>query len=193
MHRLTAVLEFESEAHAVDAFQQLRARATNTTIVGMGTVRQHSSYARVQDETGATQEMFYIDQFGITRDGAYVPREVPLWVQPTGAHDSYPVLDAGGNPTRVEYNDRIWENTSGTVNQFEPGVSGWTDVGPGPGYIEPEPDPAAPVSYPAWVAWDGNNENLYQVGDRVSHNGQDWEATAGNNHWEPGIFGWVAL
>lgn len=34
--RLTAMLEFESEAQAVDAFNQMSARATNTRVVGMG-------------------------------------------------------------------------------------------------------------------------------------------------------------
>lgn len=132
MYRLTALLEFESEAQALDAFQQLRTRATNTTIVGMGTVRQHSSYARIQDDNGQTQEMFYVDTFGITRDGVYSPPQgqYPLWVQPQEAHDSYPVLDAAGNPTRVEWLGHNWENTSGTVNSWEPGSAGWTDLGP---------------------------------------------------------------
>jgi len=42
----------------------------------------------------------------------------------------------------------------------------------------------------AWQEWDGVNENLYQVGDVVMHNGQTWIATVGNNHWEPGEYGW---
>lgn len=54
----------------------------------------------------------------------------------------------------------------------------------------PDPDPVGPA---AWVPWDGNNANLYQIGDRVTHNGQTWEATAANNHWEPGVFGWVVV
>jgi len=46
-------------------------------------------------------------------------------------------------------------------------------------------------SYPAWQPWDGNNANLYQIGARVTHGGKYWEATVGNNHWEPGVFGWT--
>jgi hypothetical protein len=193
MHRLTAVLEFEDPAHAVDAFNQLRARATNTAIVGMGTSRQHSSYTRVQDDAGVTTNMFFVDTFGIVRDGEYTPppHGIPEWIQPQGAHDSYPVTDAGGNPARVIRNGRIWENTSGTVNPHAPGVSGWTDIGPVDG-AEPEPEPAG---YPAWQPWtSGLTEDLYQIGDRVSHNGSDWEASLGNNHWEPGSgTGWTAL
>ena len=195
MHRLTAVLEFESEAHAVDAFNQLRARAINTRIVGMGTVRQHSSYTRVQNDAGATQNMFFVDTFGIVRDGEYSPPiGYPLWVQPQGAHDSYPVLDAGGNPARVEHNGRNWENSSGTVNSWVPGATGWTDLGPAFEGAVPEPEPE-PVGYPAWTPWtSGLNSDLYQIGDRVSHNGSNWEATLGNNYWEPGSgTGWAAL
>jgi len=47
--------------------------------------------------------------------------------------------------------------------------------------------------YPAWQVWDGNNENLYQVGDRVTHNGLNWESTVADNHWEPGVFGWKQI
>lgn len=36
-----------------------------------------------------------------------------------------------------------------------------------------------------WEPWDNNNDNLYQVGDKVSHNGKYWVATTGDNHWEP--------
>lgn len=47
--------------------------------------------------------------------------------------------------------------------------------------------------YPAWVPWDGNNDNLHQVGDRVAHQGQAWESIAPNNHWEPGVYGWEVV
>lgn len=44
---------------------------------------------------------------------------------------------------------------------------------------------------PDWEPWtSGLNEDLYQVGDEVMHNGQHWRATVGNNHWEPGVYGW---
>lgn len=48
--------------------------------------------------------------------------EVPEWVQPTGAHDAYPV------GARVSYNGRIWENTHTAANAWAPGVAGWTEV-----------------------------------------------------------------
>lgn len=57
----------------------------------------------------------------------------------------------------------------------------------------PVPDTGGGETYPAWEVWSGNNADLYQSGDRVTHNGADWEATANNNHWEPGVFGWVQL
>ena len=49
---------------------------------------------------------------------------VDAWVQPTGGHDAYP---AGA---QVTHNGRTWENTHGDGNVWEPGVFGWTDLGP---------------------------------------------------------------
>ena len=45
------------------------------------------------------------------------------WVQPAGAHDAYR-LDA-----EVTHNGRAWLNTYPS-NSYEPGVYGWTDLGP---------------------------------------------------------------
>jgi len=42
----------------------------------------------------------------------------------------------------------------------------------------------------AWVQPIGS-EDAYQIGDRVTHNGQIWVSTHANNVWEPGVFGWV--
>lgn len=148
------------------------------------------SYARLKDGDGEVVGAFHVDRFGIVRTGEYVPPpegRAPLWVQPEGAHDSYPLNDVLGEPTVVELNDRRWQNTV-AANTQAPGGSGWTDLGS----VSGEPDPPAP-EYPAWVPWDGHNENLHQVGDRVTHNARRWEANVGNNHWEPGVFGWTDL
>jgi hypothetical protein len=42
-----------------------------------------------------------------------------------------------------------------------------------------------------WVQPVGAHD-AYQIGDRVTHNGQTWTSTAANNVWAPGVFGWVA-
>jgi len=44
----------------------------------------------------------------------------------------------------------------------------------------------------AWVQPLGAQDS-YQIGDRVTHNGNTWESTANNNVWEPGVFGWVIV
>jgi hypothetical protein len=131
--RLTAFLEFENLAGAQDAFAQLLARAQQSRVVAspLGVVQ---SFARVDDGTLQTHSdgqpaMFHLDRFGIARRGEYVARQYPLWVQPTGAHNSYPMLDALGEPTRVEYQGRNYQNSAGTVNSWAPGVFGWTDIG----------------------------------------------------------------
>ena len=43
---------------------------------------------------------------------------VPLWVQPTGAHDAYQTGD------RVRHNGDVWVSNSDN-NVWEPGVHGW--------------------------------------------------------------------
>lgn len=48
--------------------------------------------------------------------------EYPAWVQPTGSHDAY----AAG--ARVTHNGKVWENTHGDGNVWEPGVFGWSEV-----------------------------------------------------------------
>ena len=128
--RLTAMLEFESEAQAVDAYNQMSARATNTKVVGMGGPDEHTSYCRVDGPDGLI-DAFFMDTFNIRRDGTWTapPNQYPLFIQPTMAADSYPVLDAGGNPTRVEYNGRNYQNAHSGLNSWTPPTL-WTDLGP---------------------------------------------------------------
>jgi hypothetical protein len=51
------------------------------------------------------------------------PGTVPDWVQPAGGHDAYNIGD------RVKHNGHLWESTI-NANVWEPGVYGWTDLGP---------------------------------------------------------------
>lgn len=46
----------------------------------------------------------------------------PAWVQPTGAHDAYPL------GARVTHNGQDWENTGSAANVWEPGVFGWVVI-----------------------------------------------------------------
>ena len=48
---------------------------------------------------------------------------IPAWVQPTGAHDAYPV------GAKVTHNGATWENTT-PANVWEPGVYGWNKTTP---------------------------------------------------------------
>lgn len=102
---------------------------------------------------------------------------VPVWVQPTGALDAYPVgFTVKHNGGR--YRSLIPANTT---------VPGSDDR-----WWETLDAPPAP-EVEAWRPWTGINADLYQIGDVVTHNGQTWQATFGNNHWEPGVFGWTVV
>ena len=118
----------QAEAQATDLLAQIHARMQNTTVGGIGSAGERTSYVR-HEADGALVSMRHVDQFGIVRVGEYIaPNPYPIHIMPTGAHDSYPVLDLRGNPTRVMHNGLAYENTSGTVNSWEPGVFGWTEV-----------------------------------------------------------------
>lgn len=97
--------------------------------------------------------------------------EVSAWVQPLGAHDSYP------NEYEVTHLDKVWVSSI-PANVWEPGVSGWREV--------------VTEGYPTWIQPTGAHD-AYPLGAQVTHNGQDWESTAAGNVWEPGVFGWSLI
>ena len=133
---LIARLHFEDQAQALDAFDQLDARATNTGIVGLGEPNESTSYTLLMEDDGTVLEAFHVDTFGIVREGEYEPppNEHPIFIMPTGGENAYPATNAAGEVTRVEHNGRNWENTHGDGNTWEPGSAGigdniWLDLG----------------------------------------------------------------
>lgn len=128
---LIARLHFDDEAQAVDAFNQLEARSTNTGIVGLGGPEESTSYTLLIEDDGTVLEAFHVDTFGIVREGEYTPppNEYPIWLPVTDATKAYPAVNAAGEVTRVEHNSHEWENAHGDGNTWEPGVFGWTDLG----------------------------------------------------------------
>lgn len=81
----------------------------------------------------------------------YEPTDDPWpWVQPTGAHDAYPV------GTRVTHGGYTWRNDI-PANVWEPGVTGWTNLTPPPQTSE----------WKTGVA--------YKIGDKVTYQGSTYE------------------
>jgi len=180
---------FDTKADADFIYDQAKQVATTASVARIGSAGERTSYAGVYDEqldgTMTKTSQWHLDRFGIVRESAPVPNDiVPEWVQPTGAQDAYPLMDVFGLPTLVMYLGDEWANDS-DVNTQVPGVFGWTN----------QTEPTSGGTLPAWTAWtSGLNADLYQVGDQVTHNGSDWEATLGNNYWEPGSgTGWKAI
>jgi hypothetical protein len=191
MHVVMIHATFANKSDADHIYDQAMTVATNASVARLGEPGERTSHGGVFEEQPdgslVPDRRWHIDRFGIVRDGQMVPDDVvPEWIQPTGAHDAYPATDVHGNPTRVMRNGKTWINQNDTNTQT-PGVAGWQDEA---GQAEQE---QTGESYPAWKPWSGINDDLHQVGDRVTHNGSTWEATAGNNHWEPGVYGWVQL
>lgn len=90
------------------------------------------------------------------------------WMQPTGAHDAYPL---GAERT---HGGKAWVSLV-PFNVWEPGVSGWREVTSG--------GPAA------WMQPTGAHD-AYPLGATVTHSGKEWESLTPFNVWEPGIWGW---
>lgn len=111
-----------------------------------------------------------------------LPGQIPEWTQPTGAHDAY---DTGDRVTveGVVYISKI------SSNVWPPslGEEYWIRED---GEENVPTEPEVPEEYPAWVPWNSDPATLYQIGDIVTHNGKNWIATVGSNHWEPGVSGW---
>lgn len=54
-----------------------------------------------------------------------------------------------------------------------------------------EPEPEAPSDESAIPEWhQPDSTNPYQIGDKVTYNGQIYESTVANNVWAPGVYGW---
>lgn len=87
------------------------------------------------------------------------PSKWPAWVQPTGAHDSYP-------PDRiVQFKDKLWRNDLGVSNPYEPGTSNarWVDV---TDEIIDQAPPADPEPVPLWEP-----NTSYEKNQAVFYNG----------------------
>ena len=95
------------------------------------------------------------------------------WVQPTGAHDSYPI------DITATHVGKTWESLT-PVKVWEPGVSGWREK--------------VAQGYPAWVQPTGAHD-AYNKEDRVSFDGGNYESLIDGNVWSPAVYpaGWKTV
>lgn len=97
-----------------------------------------------------------------------------VWVQPTGAHNSYPLGFI------VTHAGKTWESLL-NANVWVPGVGAqWIEV------------VVTPVGPQPWVQPTGGHD-AYAAGATVTHNGQTWVSLVGSNVWEPGAVGTESL
>ena len=125
------------------------------------------------------------DLKALTRDVKTDLPDAPTW-------DQLPRADWWMPDTLLSDGGKVWRNTSGTVlttppSEFPGAPSQWTRL-----FVEvsggAEPEPS---EWPAWKPWDNQPASLYAQDAKVSHNGRRWIANVGNNHWEPGVYGWT--
>ena len=114
------------------------------------------------------------------------PGVVAPWKAPTDQYDAYKLVNPfNGKPDQCTHNGKTWVVTAGDGsgnNVWEPGVSGWTEVGA---------VAAPPVTYPAWVQPTGAADD-YNLGDRVTFEGKVYESLLASNVWSPTAYpaGW---
>lgn len=110
------------------------------------------------------------------------------WVQPTGAHDMYQVVEymiwTDGKTYRcvqaTAYSPEEYAQAWAAVEGQDGGEAG------APGGTETAPDAE---EWPAWYAWDGVGAIPWQNGSQCTHNGTRYISRVDNNHWEPGAPG----
>ena len=114
---------------------------------------------------------------------AEVPATVPTMADYAGIWPAGQLLSDGG---------KIWRNVTSVPlttppSEFPGAPSQWARL-----FVEvsggAEPEPS---EWPAWKPWDNQPASLYAKDAKVSHNGRRWTADVGNNHWEPGVYGWT--
>lgn len=116
------------------------------------------------------------------------PYKTEAWRQPIDQYDSFKLVNPftgkadttlhGGKTWRTKVDNNVWEPTAQSAE--------WEEIDEQGNVVVP------PVEeWPAWKVWSGHNADLYQVGAKVTHKGSKWLGNTPNNHWEPGVFGWV--
>ena len=98
------------------------------------------------------------------------------WVQPQGAHDSYP------EGVEVTHSGQTWVSVT-RANVWEPGVFGWEAASDEPPAEGPQP----------WVQPVPGLIKPYAAKAQVTHENQTWRSLIGVNVWEPGVYGWELL
>ena len=132
---------------------------------------QAEESAREERRIKAERDRAILDATAALMESAH--EDGAAWVQPTDAHDAYPL------GRTVTHGGKTWENIT-PANVWEPGVSGWREQ--------------VAQGYPPWVQPTGGHD-AYKVGDRVTFEGSDYESLIAGNVWSPTAYpqGWRKL
>lgn len=111
----------------------------------------------------------------------YEPSEIPVWVQPLGSFDAYPL------GARVLHTGHTWRSLIAD-NVWEPGAAGSESL------WACEDCPAEPATPEPWVQPLGAFD-AYNTGDRVTFEGNIWESRIDANVWSPAAYpaGWQLI
>lgn len=119
------------------------------------------------------------------------PGTIAEWVQPLGSSDAYLVNDL------VTHNGITWRNDV-SYNVWEPGVYGWTDISTTTTTTTTLAISTTTTTtvdeYPQWVQPTGAGD-AYNIGDKVTFEGQHYESLINANVWSPTAYpaGWQLI
>ena len=135
-------------------------------------VKALPEWAEAQDDGDLIEEL--ADML-TDEQAATVPQAYPEW-KPDTFYEAGKRLQHGGGLYRVLQSHTSQETWTPTA-----APSLYAEILPGQGTDDPS------GTYPEWVQPDSTNP--FMKGDKVSHNGKNWESLVDNNVWEPGAVG----
>lgn len=126
------MVTFSTQGNADFIYNQSKSVAVNSSVADIGQPGERTSYMGVYEQQPdgslVPLRLWYLDTFGIVREGDLDVSDTPAWIQPTGAQDAYPALNVAGAQTQVTHNGSVWANSHGNGNIWEPGVFGWVSA-----------------------------------------------------------------
>lgn len=139
-------------------------------------IAESPTFAEYHDPIDDVLELLTDDQ------AVQVPNAFPVWMTHVHYH-------AG---ERLRYQTdvyRVLQDHESQASWLPPDApSLYAKVLPGQGGGD---DPQGDDGYPEWVQPDSTNP--YMKGDRVSHEGANYESDIDNNVWAPTVYGWHAI
>lgn len=165
----SGIVDSESPIHADAA--TLHAAILNRNPAATVTLADCEAFKKALDQTDDDP----FDRIDVIKAEIRLGATAVPWVQPTHAGNAY------AKDSVVSYGGQSWRSLN-DANVQAPGVSGWRLLW------------ASTQAAPQWVQPTGAHD-AYNIGDRVSFEGKNYESLIAANVWSPSVYpaGWKAI